>query len=296
MKKNDKNASASLEEMKSEGQLRQVFHRLRKNKSAMVGMCIFAFVVLVAILAPVISPYGYADMDMSNTFCKPCLAHPFGTDNFGRDMLSRVIWGARYSVSLGVCSVLLGLVAGVVLGLLAGYYGGWIDFIIMRFCDIWQSIPGMLMTIVVCSVLGTGWLNTVLALSIGQIPGGVRMIRAQLLSLREQEFIEAEHAINCPAWKLMFKHMLPNAISPMIVSTTMAVGGMIMASASLSYLGVGVQPPTPEWGALITAGREYMRNSGYLMLFPGLAIAITIFSLNLFGDGLRDAMDPKLKN
>lgn len=284
------------EQIKKQSQFREILKRLVRNKTATVGMCIFLTIAVISLLAPVLAPHDFAEMDLSNAFAKPSKDHLLGTDEYGRDYLSRILYGGRFSLGLGLCAQLFSLFFGVVLGCFAGYYGGKVDSIIMRICDVWQSIPGILFTIILCAALGTGWINTVIAMGLGGVPGNCRMIRAQLLSLREREFIEAEHAINCPSGKIMFKHLLPNAISPLIVSSTMGIGNTINGAAGLAYLGLGVQPPTPEWGALISAARAYIRYYPYLILYPGLMLAITILSLNMFGDGLRDAMDPKLKN
>ncbi len=281
---------------KKQSQLREVLKRLMKNKTAAVGMVIFLIIALASVLAPVLAPYDYAQMNLDETFQTPSREHLLGTDEYGRDYLSRILYGGRFSLGLGLCAQLFSLFFGVILGCFAGYYGGKTDNLIMRICDVWQSIPGILFTIILCAALGTGWINTVIAMGLGGIPGNCRMIRAQLLSLREREFIEAEHAINCPSGKIMFRHLLPNAISPLIVSSTMGIGNTINGAAGLAYLGLGVQPPTPEWGALISAARAQIRYYPYLILYPGLMLAITILSLNMFGDGLRDAMDPKLKN
>lgn len=280
---------------KKESTFRAVMKRLYHNKTGMVGLIIFLFMVLLGLLAPVIAPYDYAQMDMTNTFCRPCLAHLCGTDELGRDIFSRLLYGARYSLGLGLAAQVFQLVFGTALGCIAGYYGGKVDNIIMRFCDVWQSIPGMLLTVVLSTVLGSGWFNTVLAMGIGGIPGGCRMIRGQLLSIREQEYIEAAIATNNSKPRIIWKYMLPNAIQPVIVQTSMGIGGTIMGAAGLSYLGLGVRPPMAEWGAMITAGRNYFRNYPYMIGFPGLFLAITILALNMLGDGLRDAMDPRLK-
>lgn len=284
------------ENIRKTSQMREVLHRLFKDKAATIGMLIFGILVLIAVLAPLVAPYDYAEADLLNPFQLPSAEHWFGTDNLGRDILSRVIWGARYSLGLGLCAQLFALVFGVTLGCIAGYFGGRTDTLIMRVCDVWQSIPSMLMCVIISSALGTGWLNTVFAMGLNNIAGNCRMIRAQFLTVREQEFVEAERAINCPRFLLIFKHMLPNAISPLIVQTTMGIGNTIMMAAGLSYLGLGVQPPILEWGAMISDARAQLRYYPHLVIFPGVVLAITVLAINLFGDGLRDALDPKLKN
>lgn len=284
------------EEYKKEGRVRTVIRRLRRNRAATAGLIIFLILVIMALLAPVIAPYNFAEMDMSSRNCTPSLAHLCGTDDFGRDIFSRLLYGARYSISLGVAAQFFQLTLGVFLGCVAGYFGGRTEQLVMRCCDVFEAVPNLLLAIIISSALGTGFLNTVIALGIGHIASSCRMIRAQFLPLREQEFVEAEISINCSRPRLIFKHMLPNAISPLIVQTTMGIGGAITTAAGLSYLGLGVQPPTPEWGAMLTAAKGFIRYYPHMLLFPGLCIAIVVLSLNLFGDGLRDALDPKLKN
>ena len=267
-----------------------------KSPSAKLGAILFALVVLLAILAPLIAPYSPTDIDPLEISKAPTSAHLFGTDHMGRDILSRILYGGRYSLSLGVCSSLLGAVIGIVFGCVAGYFGGIIETIIMRLMDVLSSLPSLLLCILMSAALGKGFFNTVLALTIGSIPQGVRMMRAQILSERSREYVEAAESINCSKLSIMFRHLLPNAISPMIVVTTMGIGSTIMSSSSLSFIGLGVQPPTPEWGAMLSDARRFMLTSSYMMFFPGLFIAITILAINLLGDGLRDALDPKLRN
>ncbi len=273
----------------------QVFRRLLKNPTAVVGMVVLAILILVAILAPTISPYSYDEMDFSHINSAPSSLHIMGTDSLGRDIFSRLLYGSRYSLSLGLLSSLFSTAVAIVLGSLAGYYGGTVDNIIMRLCDVIQAVPATLLTIIISVALGTGYVNTILALAIGGIAGGVRLIRGQILSVRRDEYIEAAQTINLSNARIMFRHILPNVISPLIVSTTMGIGQCIILAASLSVIGLGVQPPEPEWGAMLAEGRNYIMNYPWRTIFPGLFIFITVLSVNLFGDGLRDALDPKLK-
>jgi peptide/nickel transport system permease protein len=224
------------------------------------------------------------------------MAHLLGTDQYGRDMLTRLLYGTRFSLGLGLGAVCIGLVFGIIIGCLAGYFGGWVENLIMRICDVFQAIPGMLLAVIISMVLGTGFVETIIALGFGRIALNCRLIRAQFLSQRKLEYVEAAQATNCSKIKLMFVHILPNTISPLIVSSTMGVGGTIMMAANLSFINLGVLEPTPEWGAMISSARNVMRYYPYQVLFPGLFMAIFVLSLNLFGDGLRDALDPKLKN
>ena len=274
----------------------RVLRQLSKNKAAMLGLIIFVVEVIVAILAPLIAPYDYSMMDMMNCFATPSLAHPFGCDDMGRDIFSRVLIGARYSISSGVLAVGFALVIGMAIGAVAGFFGGWVDNLVMRVLDVIQAIPGMVMMIVISAVLGPGFVNTIIAMAFGSIPGMARMLRAQMLKVRENEYIEAAVSINCSKLRIVMSHLLPNCMSPMIVQATMGVAQTITLCAGLSFIGLGVQPPTPEWGAMLAAARQFIRQAPHLVIFPGVAIAITVLALNLMGDGLRDALDPKLKN
>jgi ABC-type dipeptide/oligopeptide/nickel transport system permease subunit len=235
-------------------------------------------------------------MDFTAMHASPSAKHILGTDELGRDILSRLIYGGRYSLTLGILADLIGNAVGVIIGSIAGYYGGKVDNIIMRLLDIWQALPAMLLTIILSAVLGAGFFNTILALAVGGVPKGARMTRGQILAERGKEYLEAAQSINCSGGTIMFTHLLPNVISPTIVSATMGVGGTITMSASLSYLGLGIQPPTPEWGAMLSAGTELMRSYPNVILWPGIMIGICVLAINLIGDGLRDALDPKLRH
>lgn len=288
-------AKPAGETVKRQSQLVAVWKRLLMSPSAVIGMSVFAVLVLVAALAPVIAPYDYKTIDMLQANLPPSWEHLFGTDSTGRDIFSRLIYGARYSLTLGICATLLGTALGMVFGAIAGYFGGVVDEIVMRITDIFQSIPGMVLNVAVACALGTGFWKCVLVLSIGGITGAARMLRAQIMQIRTMEYIEAAEVTNCSSLKVIVKHLIPNSFAPMIVSMSMAIGGNIMAAASLAYLGLGVQPPSPEWGAMLAAGRDYIVKYPWMCIFPGVMIMITVLSLNLFGDGLRDALDPKQK-
>ena len=270
--------------------------RLRKNRAAFISLFIILFVILVALFADVIAPYPYDKVDYKARFAGPSSAHLLGTDNLGRDTLSRLIYGARQSLQLGVVSILISLTFGLVIGAIAGYYGGWTDTLVMRALDIYQSIPMLLLCIVLAALMGASLRNAILAIGIAMIPLPARMMRASILTVREQEYIEAARAVNCNNAQIIVKHIIPNAISPLIVSTTMSIGMNILAGAMLSFIGLGAQPPLPEWGALISDARSLMREYGHLALYPGLCIMITVLSFSLLGDGLRDALDPRLRN
>lgn len=270
--------------------------RLRKNKMAMFGLLIFILLTLSAIFAPFLSPYGYAALDMKHAFQGPSAAHWFGTDDLGRDIFTRILYGGRYSLSIGIISVGFALVIGVVIGTIAGYFGGMVDNLIMRFLDIFQSIPGLILTIAISAALGSGFDKTILALSISRVPGFARVLRASIMRVRDQEYLEAAESIRCGKFRIIMKYVLPNSWAPLIVEATMGVANTVLTAASLSYIGLGVQPPTPEWGAMLSGAKGYIRDYSYMLTFPGLFIALTVLCLNMLGDGLRDALDPRLKN
>jgi len=281
---------------KSNSQFAAIIKRLRRNKSAMIGLYIILLLVIIAIFAPWLSPYKYDQTDLKNAFAAPSWKHPFGTDDLGRDILSRIMYGGRYSLRIGIIAVVAAAIAGTVIGSIAGYFGGWADLIIMRFLDIVQAVPGLILSIAVSAVLGAGFSNCILALAIGLTSGFARIIRASILNVRKMEYLEAAILINASNFRIIARHVLPNAIAPLIVFATMNVASAILIAASLSFIGLGVQPPTPEWGAMLSAGRSFIRQYPHLVIFPGVTIMIAVLSLNMLGDGLRDALDPKLKN
>ena len=275
--------------------LLETLARIWENPGARVGTILFALIVLVCVFAPYVAPYGPNDMDLMSMFKGPSKAHLFGSDGMGRDQLSRILYGGRYSLALGLCAAIVGSGVGAIIGSVAGYFGGRTETLIMRLMDIWSSLPSMLLCILISATLGAGFVNTVIALAVGNAPTGVRLIRGQILSERSKEYLEAAESINCSKPTIMFKHMLPNVISPVIVDMTMGIGMNITMAAALSYIGLGVQPPTPEWGAMLADARTHILNYPYLIMFPGIIIALTVLAINLIGDGLRDAMDPKLR-
>ncbi len=269
--------------------------RIWANPGSKVGIILFALIVAVSVFAPLLAPYGINEMDLTQMYQGPSPAHPFGTDGMGRDQLTRILYGGRYSLALGLFAALVGSGVGIIIGSVAGYFSAKIETIIMRVMDIWSSLPSMLLCILISATLGPGFGNTVLALAVGNVPTGVRLIRGQILSERSKEYLEAAESINCSKLSIMFRHMLPNVVSPVVVDATMGIGMNITMAAALSYIGLGVQPPTPEWGALLADARTHILNYPYLIMFPGLVIAVTVLAINLIGDGLRDAMDPKLR-
>ncbi len=270
--------------------------RLMKTAAAKIGVFLLVFMVIVCFVGPLLSPYEKNGIDLANMYAKPSADHWFGCDVMGRDILTRLLYGGQYSLTLGLTTAAVSSFISILIGCIAGYFGGVTETLIMRFMDVWSALPGMLLAIMVSAVLGAGFFATVLALTIGAIAGGVRMTRGQVLAERKKEYIEAAESINCSKLSIMFKHLLPNVVQPMIIIATMNIGATIMMAAGLSYIGLGIQPPTPEWGAMLADGRAYIRLYPHMITFPGIAIAITVLAVNLIGDGLRDALDPKLRD
>ena len=281
--------------MKSEAGLLDIWRRLRKNPLAMFGLFIVVLLIFFAITADVIAPYKYYEQNLINSFQSPSKEHLFGTDEFGRDILSRIIHGSRISLQVGLIAVGISVIFGGFFGAVAGYYGGRIDNLIMRGMDILLSIPSILLAIAIAASLGPGLYNMMVAVGISTTPQYARIIRGSVLSLRGQEFVEAAKAVGSSDTRIIMKHILPNCLAPIIVQSTLGVASAILTAAGLSFIGLGIQPPTPEWGAMLSGGREYIRDYAYMTIFPGLAIMITILALNFLGDGLRDVLDPKLK-
>ncbi len=284
-------------QVKRRTRAQEIWHRLLQNKGAVIGMIFLTVLVLAAALSPVIFDYetDVIGQNISERLMHPCAAHPFGTDEVGRDLFARVIYGARYSLAIGVGAVLLGLCVGLVTGSLAGFYGGIIDSILMRAIDIFYSIPNIMTAVVIVSVLGTSTFNLIIALAFSCASSFGRIVRAQVMTIRDQEYVESSYAMGLPTWKIILKHILPNCLSPIIVQVTLLIGSTIISASSLSFLGIGIPAPSPEWGALLSAGRSHIRDASYMCVIPGLAVMLTVLALNLLGDGLRDALDPKLK-
>lgn len=288
--------SPELEDLKKRSQFWDIWRRLRRNKLAMLGLIIVLVLVLSAIFANFIAPYDYAQQDLTNMKAWPSREHLLGTDDYGRDILSRIIYGGRVSLLVAILSIVFGLIVGGILGISAGYFGGIYDGTVMRIMDIVMAIPGFLLAVCISAALGSGVLNTAIAIGIGCVPGYARLLRALVLSIREQEYVEAARVTGASDLRIMFRQIVPNILSPVIVESTLRIGGCILMISSLSFIGLGVQPPTPEWGSMLSAGRALIRSFWPIVTFPGLAIMLTLFGFNLFGDGLRDALDPKLKN
>lgn len=284
------------EPAKKQSQFLETWRRFRRNRLAMVGLIIVIFLILVAIFAEIISPYSPSAADISSRLQYPSSAHLLGTDNFGRDLLTRIIFGTRVSLIISVLALVIGLVVGGILGAIAGYFGGLADSIIMRLMDILMSIPGMLMAVCISALLGSGVTNTAIAISFGGIAPSARLLRASVLTVRGQEFVEAARATGSGHMRIILRQILPNTLSPIIVDSTLRIGMNILQISMLSFIGLGVQPPTAEWGSIMNAGREYITSFYPMLTFPGVAILLSMFGFNVMGDGLRDALDPKLKN
>lgn len=293
----NKNAEDEVvESIKRRSQIGEIVRRIRKNKTATFGLIMILVLIFTAVFANFLAPYHYDDQDLDRRFLKPSLSHLFGTDEFGRDIFSRVIYGSRISLLVGFIAVGISLILGGILGSIAGYYGGTLDNIIMRLMDIALSIPQILLAIAIAASLGPGLMNLMIAVGISSTPKYARVIRASILSIKNQEFIEAAKAVGCSDFRIITKHILPNCLAPIIVQTTFGVAVAILSAAALSFIGLGIQPPNPEWGAMLSRGRKYIRDYPHLAIFPGMAIMVVILALNLFGDGLRDATDPRLKD
>ena len=282
---------------KRNSQLKEFWRRFKKNRTAMLGLVILAVIVGIAIFADLIVPYSKCIEQIgADRLQTPNPAHWFGTDELGRDMFSRVIHGSRYSLFVGVVTSLIALVIGAILGASAAYFGGMIDNVIMRIIDVFMCVPPILLSLAVVSALGTNLRNLIIAITISCIPGNVRLIRSVVLTVAEQDYVEAARSYGTSNARIIFRYVLPNAMGPIIVNTTMMISSMILSAAGLSFIGMGIQPPTPEWGALLSNAQTYIFTAPYLLFFPGIFIILTSLAFNLVGDGLTDALDPKLKD
>ena len=277
----------------------EAWRRLLRNPGAIAGFCLVLLFVLVAILSPWIAPYGPRAQGLEGTLGTqaPSWAHPFGLDQLGRDELSRVMYGARYSLLIGVVSVAVGLSIGMLLGSIAGYLGGWVDTLVMRLMDIMLSIPGLLLAIGIVAMLGPGLTQIMIAVGVTNVPIFARLLRGSILAQRENDFVLAARSVGVPRRQILASHILPNAISPVIVQGTLALATAIIDVAGLGFLGLGPQDPaTPEWGTMLTDTVRYLQSAPYLAIIPGLAIVLSVLGFNLIGDGLREALDPKLRS
>lgn len=291
-----KNGTAQVS-VKKKSQIADVWKRLCRNKTAVLGLVIFSLLVLTAILSPILLDYDtqVIKADYSNTLKAPSAAHPFGTDELGRDILFRVMYASTISLSIGIVTVIIALFFGLIFGATAGYFGGKVDMVIMRIMDIFLAIPGTLLAICIVASLGNSIPNLVIAQAVSSIPTFSRVVRGAVMTARDAEYVEAARAIGAKDGTIIFHDVLPNSLAPIIVQTTLQVATVILSIAGLSFIGLGIPAPMPEWGAMLSGARTYIRDYSYMCLFPGLAIMTTILSLNLLGDGLRDALDPRLR-
>lgn len=294
------NAATAVPETRLRGraknsQTREIISRFMKNKVAVAGFFIILLLVFCALFPSLIAPYSYETMSTGPSFANPSAEHLFGTDEFGRDIFSRVIYGTRTSLAIGLLSVLIACVLGTILGCISGYYGNLTDNLIMRAVDILLAIPNLMLAISIVAALGRSQTNLILALGIGATGGFARVVRGQILTVKEQEYIEVARAIGASDSRIIFCHILPNCLAPIIVQISISVGSSILGAAGMSFIGLGIAPPNPEWGAMLSAGRSFFRDHWFVETFPGLAIMLAVFAFNLFGDGLRDALDPRLK-
>jgi peptide/nickel transport system permease protein len=276
--------------------LQETWFRLLRNKAAIAGLVIILLFILMAIFSPLLAPMDPLEQNIDIRKTPPLTgSNILGTDELGRDLLSRLIYGARLSMTIGIISVGIAMLGGVAIGMVSGYYGGWFDKIVMRIIDIMLAFPYVLLTIVIVAVLGPSLTNAMIAIGISQMPRYVRLIRASVLAEKESDYILAERSIGTGDFELMFGSILPNSLAPIIVQATLGVGEAILSSAALSFLGLGAQPPTPEWGLMIASSREFVTSAWWIVTFPGLATLLAVLGFNLFGDGLRDVLDPRLK-
>jgi peptide/nickel transport system permease protein len=274
---------------------RHALRRLSRSRSAIAGGVLLLMIGAAAALAPVISPHNPIKTNQRAPLEPPHRAHPMGTDRFGRDIFTRVLWGGRISLAVGLVSVGIAAVTGVTLGLVAGYYGGRVDSVIMRFVDILLAFPGILLALAIVATLGGSLRNLMIAVGIASIPDYVRIMRGTVLSLKAREFVLAARVVGCRDLAIIFRHIFPNTVAPLTVLATLRIAGAIITGSTLSFLGLGIQPPTPEWGNMLAEGRGFLEHAWWVALFPGLAIMAAVFSINLLGDGLRDALDPRLR-
>lgn len=291
-------AVKEMKTIKKRSQFVSVWHRYKKNKLAMFGLILLAIMLLIAIFADFLVDYqsDVVEQHMSERLQGISSEHWLGTDQYGRDIFSRIIYGTRISLFIGLASVCISVTAGTIIGAIAGYYGGKVDNILMRLMDMFLAIPQMLMAIAIVAALGSGITNLLIALSISATPGFSRIVRSSIMSIKEQDFVEAAVAYGATDRHIILKHIIPNAIGPIIVQATLDIATAILTIASLSFIGLGIQSPTPEWGTILSEGKAQMRDFPHLIVSPGIAIILAVMALNLIGDGLRDALDPRMKN
>ncbi|WP_409273871.1 ABC transporter permease [Neobacillus sp. SCS-31] len=275
---------------------KEAWHSFRKNRLALIGLFIVLFFIAIAALAPYIAPYSFRDQVLADRFLPPSGKHWFGTDDFGRDILSRVLYGARISLWVGFFSVLASAIIGTFLGVIAGYYGRWVDGLISRVFDILLAFPSILLAIAIVAILGPSLRNALIAIAVINIPNFGRLVRSKVLSVKQEEYIMSAKAVGMKDSRILFRHILPNSITPIIVQATLAIATAIIEAAALGFLGLGARPPEPEWGRMLADSKNYLMHAPWTLFFPGMAIMLTVLGFNLMGDGLRDVLDPKMKN
>lgn len=273
----------------------EIIKSLLSRKSGFCGAAVVILVVMVALFASLIAPHDPIETDFANKLKGPSKSHLLGTDHLGRDILSRIIFGSRISIVTGVGSAIISLILGGLIGLLAGYYGRWFDYIIMRLMDLMMAFPYLLLALLIIATLGSGTLKVILTIGIVYIPVFARITRGSVLTVKEQDYIEAIRALGASDLRILLRHVLLNSFPPLLVQSTLCIGYAIINSASLSFLGLGTEPPAPDWGLMMSMGREYIRDAPWLITFPGLAVLITVIGFNLLGDGLRDSLDPRMR-
>lgn len=294
MAKNRK--SQKIEKSMKPGSMAYIWKKISRNPGAMLGLIFVTTLFILSFLSPYICNYRFDEIIMKERFSLPSAKHLLGCDEVGRDILSRILYGAKYTLSIGILSTAFSCIVGVILGAIAGYFGGIVDTLIMRALDIFQAFPNILLAIAISAVLGAGFDKVIYAIGISGIPNFARMMRANILTVRNSEFIEAATSINCSTFRIILRHVIPNAISPLIVQVAMGIASAALSASGLSFLGFGVQQPTPEWGAMLASARGYMRDYPHMVIIPGLFIMLTVLSFNLLGDAVRDALDPKLRD
>lgn len=295
LSKKEEYMQMSMENITSRTPFSEFWRKFKKQKLAFAAFFFVIFLVIIALIGPAIVPYDVTEPDYENVLSGPSAKHWAGTDAYGRDIFSRIVAGTQISLYVGLTSVLLGAVGGTILGLLAGYYGKWMDRVIMRFCDVLLAFPGILLAIGIIAILGPGLGNVIIAVAIFSIPVFARIVRSSTLAVKSTLYVEATKSVGAKHRRVIWKHIFPGTLSSIIVYFTMRIGTAILTAASLSFLGLGAQPPSPEWGAMLSGGRDYLSIAPHVTLFPGLAIFVTVLAFNLLGDGLRDALDPKIK-
>ena len=291
-------AKEEPKKFKRKSQLEMIWIRYKKNKLALFGLAVFLFIVIVSVSTPLFIDYRtqVIKQNIMDKFQTSSAAHLLGTDQFGRDILCRLLWGARYSILCGLGVMVLSLSVGAILGASAGYFGGIVDNVISRIMDVFMCVPPILLSLAVVAALGTNLRNLIIAITVSCIPGNVRLIRSVVLTTAEQDYVEAAKSYGTSNARIIFRYVLPNAMGPIIVNTTMSISDMMLSAAGLSFIGMGIQPPSPEWGALLSNAQTYLFSAPYMLLFPGMFILLSSLAFNLVGDGLTDALDPKLKD